>query len=148
MIDEKKLLKEIKNRRNFWVSKASKYDEMNDEINTDICDGKAMELEVVMKMIQEQPKTDEWIPCSESMPEEHEEQQPIIDPATLAEIDVRYYTVSDRVQVTIEDETGRRFVCDDCTVNGRWYNFNEDLGFEVLAWQPLPEPWRGEADGK
>lgn len=56
MIDEKKLLKEIKNRRNFWVSKASKYDEMNDEINTDICDGKAVELEVVMKMIQEQPK--------------------------------------------------------------------------------------------
>lgn len=148
MIDEKKLIEEIKNRRNFWISKASKYDAIKDEMNTDICDGKAMELEVVMKMIQEQPKTDEWIPCSESMPEEHEEQQPIIDSATLAEIDVRYYTVSDRVQVTIEDETGRRFVCDDCTVNGRWYNFNEDLGFEVLAWQPLPEPWRGEADGE
>lgn len=124
MIDEKKLvkeiknqlIKEIKNRRDFWLSKASKYAEM----------------------------TDEWIPCSESMPEEHEEQQPIIDPVTLAEIDVRYYMASDLVQVTVESGTGRRFVCDDCKVNGRWSNFNEDLGFEVLAWQPLPEPWKGE----
>lgn len=72
MIDEKKLIKEIKNRRDFWLSKASKYAEMKDEMNADICDGKAMELEVVVKMIQEQPKADEWIPCSEIMPEEHE----------------------------------------------------------------------------
>ena len=39
-------------------------------------------------------------------------------------------------------------MCDDCTVNGRWSNFNEDLGFEVLAWSPLPEPWRGEENEK
>lgn len=70
MIDEKKLTKAMKNRRDFWFSKASKYAEMNDEINTDICDGKAMELEVVMKMIQEQSKVGEWIPCSERPPEE------------------------------------------------------------------------------
>ena len=63
------LIEEIKNRRDFWVSKASKYDEIKDEMNTDICDGKAMELEVVMKMIQEQPKADEWIPCSERLPD-------------------------------------------------------------------------------
>lgn len=85
MIDEKKLIEEIKNRRDFWLSKASKYDEIKDEMNTGICDSKAVELEIVMKMIQEQPKADEWIPCSERLPEEHEEQQPIIDPATLPE---------------------------------------------------------------
>ena len=53
---EKNLIEEIKNRRDFWLSKASKYDEIKDEMNTDICDGKAVELEIVMKMIQEQPK--------------------------------------------------------------------------------------------
>lgn len=32
MIDENKLLKEIKNRRDFWFSKASKYAETEDEM--------------------------------------------------------------------------------------------------------------------
>ena len=132
MIDEKKLIEEIK----YLL------------FNSEILSPRWYAINEVFEKIKRQPKTGEWIPCSERMPEEHEEQQPIIDPVTLAEIDVRYYTVSDRVQVTIEDETGRRFVCDDCTVNGRWYNFNEDLGFEVLAWQLLPEPWRGESDGE
>lgn len=115
-------------------------------MNIDICDGKLVELEIVMKMIQEQPKVDEWIPCSERLPEEHEEQQLIFDPVTLAEIGARDHTASHLVQVTVEDETGRRFVWYDYTVNGRWTNFNGDLEFEVLAWQPLPEPWGGESD--
>lgn len=147
MIDEKKLLKEIKNRRNFWVSKASKYDEMNDEINTDICDGKAVELEVVMKMIQEQPKIGEWIPCSERLPED-------LTPVNITwtnHFPPDYYAHIKDVHFTY---TGIFY-------KGKWYWWsayakdtlaeygNDEVDemadeIEVLAWQTLPEPWRGE----
>lgn len=57
MIDEKKLISEIK-----------------DAINSDKYNGykPAAVLSEVYDMIQEQPKVGEWIPCSERLPEEHE----------------------------------------------------------------------------
>lgn len=134
MIDEKKLIKELKEY-------IDKYKEIDAQGMHSL---KWCAMIEALNLVECQPKVGEWIPCSERLPEEHEEQKPIIDPVTLAEIDVRYYTASDLVQVTVEGGTGRRFVCNDCTVNGRWSNFKEDLGFEVLAWQPLPEPWEGE----
>ena len=146
---EKNLIEEIKNRRDFWLSKASKYAEIKDEMNTDICDGKAMELEVVMKVIQEQPKADEWIPCSERMPED-------LEPVNITWTNHRpsdYYAHIKDVHFT---DTGVLY-------KGKWfwwsvraedtlaeYGINEldeiADGIEVLAWQPLPEPWKGEAD--
>lgn len=128
MIDEKKLI-EILTK---W-----EYDAL--PIERDL-------IEAIIYLVEDQPKVGEWIPCSERMPEEHEVSAPIFDPVTLAETDVRYYTISDLVQITVKDEEGKRFVYDDYTVNGKWYYFNEDLGFEVLAWLPPSEPWEGEAD--
>lgn len=76
---------------------------------------------------------DKWIPCSERMPEEHNE-----------EADIR--AVSELVAVTvIDDETGKTFVCDDLTVDGKWCNFHS--GCEVIAWQPLPKPYNPEKGG-
>ena len=125
MIDEKKLLKEIKNRRNFWVSKASKYDEMNDEINTDICDGKAVELEVVMKMIQEQPKIGEWIPCNKKLPGPY-----------------------DTVIITAKMPNDKESLVYMGSINAirEWYilGVSNPNDYNVTAWQPLPEPWGGE----
>lgn len=123
MIDEKKLLKEIKNRKNFWISKASKYDEIKDEMNTDICDGKAMELEVVMKMIQELPKIDKWIPCSERLPENDYD-------TILVFLDSKIYDIA-----IWHSEYGFR----------PWYaayfeSSPPEWEGNVVAWQPLPEP--------
>lgn len=106
MIDEKKLLKEIKNRRNFWVSKASKYAETEDEINTDICDGKG-----------------EWIPCSERMPDRSGYYLATLKVSSISFVSIKYFN-------------------NFCF---RW----EDIGNgKITAWQPLPEPWRGESDGE
>lgn len=120
---EKNLIEEIKNRRDFWLSKASKYDEIKDEMNTDICDGKAVELEVVMKMIQEQPKIGEWIPCSERMPDRSGYYLATLKVSSISFVSIKYFN-------------------NFCF---RW----EDIGNgKITAWQPLPEPWKGEADGK
>lgn len=135
MIDENKLLKEIKNQiknhRNFWLSKASKYAETEDEMNIDICDGKLVELEIVMKMIQEQPKADEWIPCSERLPEED-----------------GIYIVDDRVFNSPWIHTAGFMVSSKawCENHGVYYDdkYGRYEDGRVIAWQPLPEPWKGE----
>ena len=135
MIDENKLLKEIKNQiknyRNFWLYKASKYAETEDEMNIDICDGKLVELEIVMKMIQEQPKADEWIPCSERLPEED-----------------GIYIVDDRVFNSPWIHTAGFMVSSKawCENHGVYYDdkYGRYEDGRVIAWQPLPEPWKGE----
>lgn len=80
-----------------------------------------------------------WIPCEERLPEETEQYSTKYDPITLAEVDVEWYTVSDLVNVIVKNyDTDEVFVCDDCTVDGKWANFGS-YPFEVLAWQPMPE---------
>lgn len=71
MIDEKKLIEEIRKRRDYWESKAAEYDEAGEryEYLMDVCDGKATELTATLSIINEQPKVAEWIPCWERLPE-------------------------------------------------------------------------------
>ena len=97
-------------------------------------------------------RNDGWVPVEERLPEEHEESRDRLDADTLAVIDTEHNMVSDLVQCTVYDaEKDEYFVCDDCTVNGKWCNFEEVTGtYKVIAWQPLPEPYRpekGETDG-
>lgn len=86
---------------------------------------------------------DGWIPVEKRMPEEHEESRDRLDPYTLAVIDTEHSMVSNFVQCTVYDaEKDEYFVCDDCTVNGKWCNFEEVTGtYKVIAWQPLPKPY-------
>lgn len=71
MIDEKKLIEEIRKRRDYWESKAAEYDEAGPkyEYSMDMCDGKANELTTILSIIDKQPRVEEWIPCSERLPE-------------------------------------------------------------------------------
>ena len=83
----------------------------------------------------------EWIPVSERLPEEYEQSSDIYDMDTLAVIDTKHFTASDLMVVTVKDiDKDILFVCDDITVDGKWVNFSD--GFEVIAWQPLPEPYK------
>ena len=64
-----------------------------------------------------QPPADQWIPCSERLPEERQ-----------------------KVLVTLETFTGVRFVRMDWIKDGNWWLWNSD---NVTAWMPLPEPYKG-----
>ena len=65
----------------------------------------------------------QWIPCSERLPEE-----------------------SGTYLVSGKWESGKVAVgdCEYLAVDGY---FSTAWNFDVLAWMPLPEPWRGEEDG-
>ena len=83
-----------------------------------------------------------WIPCSERLPEE--------DYCTG-----RGIQHSESVLVTIVHHANDDDVFVDmaCTVDGKWqltYPFDDDPDIpkwcEIIAWMPLPEPYKGEND--
>lgn len=100
----------------------------------------------ILNAINNQPQVqliNQWIPCSERLPEEHEEPKDIYDPFTLAIEDTQYIMTSNLVLVTVLDlEKESIFVLDDCTVGGKWCNKADT--WEIIAWQPLPEPYKKE----
>ncbi len=89
------------------------------------------------------PSAQQWISCSERMPEEHEW------------IGTKKFgtTISNEVYVTFEAPNGERFAKHISFQNGKlslvdeqrmkvWYK-----GAKPIAWCPLPEPWKGEKNG-
>lgn len=71
----------------------------------------------VIEVIEHQTPADQWIPCSERLPEEWQ-----------------------KVLVTLEAFKGVRIVRTDQIVDGNWWQWNSD---NVTAWMPLPEPYKG-----
>ena len=83
----------------------------------------------------------QWIPCSERLPKEK-------DAGILKKLGTNKR--SDYVIATVEVK-GERMTVTACTYDGAWdwnmkYAFPD---FKVVAWMPLPEPYRedGESDG-
>lgn len=78
----------------------------------------------------------EWIPCSERLPENEQ----------IVLLTIKS-TLSDDFYVT-EALVGR-IVNEDSVLNGvrfytkRYGDINEQHGFKVIAWMPLPEPYKG-----
>ena len=141
MIDEKKLIEEIEERHRYWENCAAEYDETGDEVNMDICDGKAIELHTIIKHINEQPKVGEWIPCSERLPEEEAKE---FIKEHLNGIGYLYPCLLTYRSPNTEKINVVRFYYD------LYQNWFVNLGEKpcekdrCLAWQPLPEPWEGE----
>ena len=65
------------------------------------------------EIIRDLPSANQWIPCSERLPEK----------------DGRYWIST------------KTITCEDNFENGEFVFYRSN----VLAWLPLPEPWRGEA---
>lgn len=97
-----------------------------------------------MSVIETIPSADrpqEWIPCSERLPEEHEW------------IGTKEFgtTISDEVHITF-DVNGERFVKTLSLQNGELSNYEKRImdslykGWKMVAWMPLPEPWKGAND--
>ena len=97
-------------------------------------------VDLIVECIEEQPKIGEWIPCSECLPEDvdnrffmcivenHEEDLPMF--------------------CQYEEEYGFGFwhdIFNEETLGfvDTEFKTNEELGYEkVIAWMPLPEPYR------
>lgn len=99
------------------------------------------------RIIDEQPTIyadDGWIPVSERLPEEHD--------SIFAKIkdtdkwrEAMFEKISDEVNVTIKYEDGSRKTTTSYTLDGVWEIEKEQriVKQKVIAWQPLPEPYKG-----
>lgn len=97
----------------------------------------------MIDIINSQPKIGEWIPCSERMPEEHETMFAKLK-GTDKWHDAMFEGMSDDVNVTVEFDDGSRKTMTLHTCDGEWKTDLRIVKFKVIAWQPLPEPCRGD----
>lgn len=97
-------------------------------------------LEVLQELVD---KTDsfEWIPVSERLPKEHD--------SIFAKLygtdkwDSKLHrTVSNRVLVTVEYDDGTRIVKESYTRDGEWPDEKKIINCKVVAWMPLPNPYK------
>ena len=138
MIDEKKLIEELK----------MEY-ECCDE-SSDFSCGVKRGLSEALTIVKYQPKVGEWIPVEERLPED------------LMTVNVTW--VNRKPQTYYSYIKDKPFVNTALRFNGKWYWWSvviEDIlreygesvmdeidnGIEVLAWQPLPEPYEVKDNG-
>lgn len=84
-----------------------------------------------------------WIPVSERLPEEHD--------SIFAKFkgtdkwpNAMFERVSDDVNITYEFEDGTRKTATSYTIDGEWKLERRIPKKKVIAWQPLPAPYKGE----
>ena len=86
----------------------------------------------------------QWIPCSERLPDEHDS---IFSRfyGTEKWRDAMFRKTSKTVIITVEFKDGTRQTAPCYTIDGEWNQSMKGMG-KVLAWMPLPEPWKGEEE--
>ena len=86
---------------------------------------------------------DGWIPVEERMPEEHDSifaKWKGTDKWSKS----MFEKTSCDVNITVEYEDGKRKTITAHTVDGKWMIPNRIIKQKVIAWRPLPEPYRPE----
>ena len=138
-----KILEEIEEMRNIVESTVSidcfgKECEHND-CTVCICE-RAME---IIRSHMDEAKNDDWIPCSERLPEEHDSTFAIYKDTHLWSKSM-FEKVSDPVNITYELEDGTRKTGTSYTLDGKWKIEKENrvVKKKVVAWKPLPEAYR------
>ena len=88
-----------------------------------------------------------WIPVEERLPEEHDS---IFAKrkGTAKWQDAMFEKISDRVLVAaISNLTEKRIVTCAHTTDGKWrFDSTMEVYYRVIAWRPMPEPYR-ESEG-
>lgn len=107
-----------------------------------IKDGDAPEkvLNALLTDLKVYVKSNGWIPVSKRLPKEHDSIF-VKYKGTDKWLPGMFEKISDEVNVTIELEDGTRITRTSCTIDGNWERL---FRHKVIAWQPLPEPWKGE----
>lgn len=120
MIDEKKLIEDIEKEIEFAM-----------KCNMpDIVAG----MRQIASVIEEQPKIGEWIPCSERLPEVE---------------DLHEISIEDCMCYLIQRRCGVMDVAHYIKVYGESYFEAHCIKFnDVIAWMPLPEPYRPEKESE
>lgn len=123
MIDEKKLIEDIEKEIEFAMK----------------CNMPAMVagMRQIASVIEEQPKIGEWIPCSERLPEMHREDM---------EAEGEYYMISNPVIVTDGQQIYIAEYEADMDYRYVWHSLDGEDYDNIIAWMPLPEPYRPEKD--
>lgn len=103
--------------------------------------GRETELSRRAREYLERHQADGWIPCSERSPEEHDSVF-VKFKDTDKWNSAMFEKVSDDVNVTVEFENGKRKTKTLHTVDGKWKTDVTFVSYEVIAWQPLPEPYQ------
>ena len=81
-----------------------------------------------------------WISVEDRLPDERDVENGYYDAETLALLDIESQLISDDVLVAVKDaEREYAFVALDCTVDGKWQNWDNGY-YEVTHWMPLPAP--------
>lgn len=96
-------------------------------------------IEIVNKV--EREHNNGWIPCSEQLPEEHDSMFAKLK-GTDKWSDAMFEKISDDVNATVEFEDGTRKTMTLHTNDGKWNTNNRIVKFNVIAWQPLPQPYK------
>ena len=92
-------------------------------------------------IIKKQPKVCEWIPVSERLPEEHDSIFAKLygtDKWTSA----LWRTTSNIVIATIKYNDGTVIVEEAFTHDGEWTVEKKKINCKVIAWMPLPKPYK------
>ena len=84
-----------------------------------------------------------WIYCGDgkNLPEEYDSMFAKLK-GTEKWDSAMFEKISDDVNVTVEFENGERKTKTLHTVDGKWNGGQRGVKFKVIAWQPLPEPYR------
>ena len=99
--------------------------------------------ELAMKALRKtERKTGKWIPCSERLPKEHESIWAKAK-GTDRWSEAMWEKQSDEVIVTELFEDGTTRTDTACTHDGEWYVKVKIVKRKIIAWMPLPEPWKG-----
>ena len=128
MINENKLIQDI---HNYFIERIDKSGlEFIDNdlltLNKDIC-----------TIVKNQPKVDNWIPCSERLP----------DGCSDAEIEVIVST-HESYSETVIDDSGFALYYPGTNKFHSVYGDRLDITEYVVAWQPLPTPYNKKRGGK
>ena len=129
MINEKKLIEELTSllTNSEMMGYLSAFDVVQDCI----------------EIVEKQPKTD-WIPCEVEMPKEHESMFAKFK-GTNRWSGGMFEKTSDEVNVTIELDDGSIITRTTHTIDGKWsVEINSWVKQKVIAWQPLPAPYKKE----
>lgn len=100
-------------------------------------------IESLIGIVEGMDKIGEWIPVTERLPEEHDSLF-AKHKGTSRWCVGMFEKMSDTVMATVKLEDGTRKVMSTRTIDGKWSLENTPITKKVIAWMPLPEPYRDD----